>query len=290
MAAKIISGKELAGDMRAEIAERVKALSTKGIIPGLAVILVGEDPASQSYVSAKKKACEELGIASFSRDLSDDVSEKELLDLISEFNNDPKVHGILVQLPLPRQINEQRVIEAIAPEKDVDGFTSINAGRMVLGHRAFLPCTPHGVIKLIERAGVPTKGAKMVIVGRSNIVGKPLMNLAVSKDVNATVTVCHTGTKDLTSHTRDADILVACAGVPELIKADMVKPGACVIDVGINRVDDPKSKKGWRMVGDVDYNSVLEVAGSITPVPGGVGPMTITMLMYNTVESAESGT
>ena len=207
--------------------------------------------------------------------------------MIDSFNRDPAVHGILVQLPLPEHIDEAAVIGAISPDKDVDGFTPINVGRMVLGQRCFLPCTPHGIIKLIEKAGVRTKGAEVVIVGRSNIVGKPLANLFVRKELNSTVTVCHTGTANLAEHTRRADILIACAGRPRLITGEMVKPGACVIDVGVNRVEDPSSSRGYRLVGDVDFESAVLTAGSITPVPGGVGPMTIAMLLSNTAESAE---
>lgn len=287
MSAIVLDGKKLAEDIRSSLKVRVGALTAKGIIPGLAVLLVGEDPASVSYVTAKEKACAEIGMRSIDRRLPAGSSEDEIVALVKAFNDDPSVNGILVQLPLPKGVDEARIIEAISPEKDVDGFTAVNIGRMVIGEPCFLPCTPHGVIKLIELAGVKTGGAHAVIVGRSNIVGKPLANLLVRKAINATVTVCHTGTKDLAEHTRRADILIACAGVPELIKADMVKPGACVIDVGVNRVDDPSKEKGWRLVGDVDYKSVREVAGALTPVPGGVGPMTITMLLYNTVESAE---
>jgi methylenetetrahydrofolate dehydrogenase (NADP+)/methenyltetrahydrofolate cyclohydrolase len=282
-----LDGKKLAEDIRAELKVRVQALAARGVVPGLAVLLVGEDPASVSYVTAKEKACAEIGMRSIDRRLPAGSSEAEIVAIVEAFNADPSVNGILVQLPLPKGVNEARIIEAISPEKDVDGFTPVNIGRMVIGEPCFLPCTPHGVIKLIELAGVKTAGAHAVIVGRSNIVGKPLANLLVRKSINATVTVCHTGTKDMAEHTRRADILIACAGVPELIKADMVKPGACVIDVGVNRVDDATKAKGWRLVGDVDYKAVLEVAGALTPVPGGVGPMTITMLLYNTVESAE---
>jgi methylenetetrahydrofolate dehydrogenase (NADP+)/methenyltetrahydrofolate cyclohydrolase len=287
MPATIIDGKALAEDIRTEIAARVKTLASKGVVPGLGVILVGEDPASVSYVTAKEKACADAGMASFEHRLPADASEAELLALVRAFNADPAVHGILVQLPLPGRLSEKRVIEAIHPDKDVDGFTPINIGRMIIGDPCFIPCTPHGVIKLIQRAGVQTKGAHAVIVGRSNIVGKPLANLLIRKDINATVTVCHTGTRDMGAYTRQADIIIACAGVPELIKADMVKPGACVIDVGVNRINAPDRPKGWRLAGDVEFGSVREVAGSITPVPGGVGPMTITMLLHNTVESAE---
>lgn len=287
MPAILLDGKKLAEDIRNALVPRIQALAARAVVPGLAVLLVGEDPASVSYVSAKEKACAELGMKSFEKRLPASASEDDIVRQVSAFNADPAVHGILVQLPLPRGVSETRVIEAISPEKDVDGFTPVNIGRMVIGQPCFLPCTPHGVIKLIEIAGVKTAGAHAVVVGRSNIVGKPLANLLARKSINATVTVCHTGTRDLAEHTRRADILIACAGVPELIKGDMVKPGACVIDVGVNRVEDPSKAKGWRLVGDVDFTSVKELAGSITPVPGGVGPMTITMLLYNTVESAE---
>ncbi|GAB1432559.1 bifunctional methylenetetrahydrofolate dehydrogenase/methenyltetrahydrofolate cyclohydrolase FolD [Spirochaetota bacterium] len=287
MSATLLDGKKLADSIRKALVPRIEALKNKAIIPGLAVLLVGEDPASISYVSAKEKACEELGMKSFEKRLPANASEAEIVSVVKSFNSDPKVHGILVQLPLPKNVSETKVIEAISPEKDVDGFTPENLGRMMIEEPCYLPCTPHGVIKLVETAGVHTKGANAVIVGRSNIVGKPLSVLMTRKSINSTVTVCHTGTKNLAEHTKRADILIACAGVPELIKADMVKPGACVIDVGVNRVTDATKAKGWRLVGDVDFNAVKEVAGSITPVPGGVGPMTITMLLFNTVEAAE---
>lgn len=287
MPALLLDGKKLAEEVRTGLGPRIAALAARGIVPGLAVLLVGENPASVSYVTAKEKACEELGMKSFECRLPADAGEAAIVAKVEEYNADPAVHGILVQLPLPKGVSESKVIDAISPDKDVDGFTPVNIGRMVIGDPCFLPCTPHGVIKLIEVAGVKTAGSHAVIVGRSNIVGKPLANLLTRKSINSTVTVCHTGTRDLAEHTRRADILIACAGVPELIKADMVKPGACVIDVGVNRVDDPSKAKGWRLVGDVDFNAVKDVAGSITPVPGGVGPMTITMLLYNTVESAE---
>jgi methylenetetrahydrofolate dehydrogenase (NADP+)/methenyltetrahydrofolate cyclohydrolase len=286
MAARIIDGKKVAEEIRAEIKSRAEALAAKGVIPGLAVILVGMDPASVSYVTAKEKACAENGLTSFERLLGAETPETELLDLVRAFNDDPRVHGILVQLPLPRHIDERKVIAAIAPEKDVDGFTPINVGRMLLDEPCYLPCTPAGVIELIKRSGVKTDGARAVVVGRSNIVGKPLMNLFVRKSINATVTVCHTGTRDLAHHCREADIVVACAGKPGLVTADMIKPGACVIDVGVNRVEDPTASKGYRLKGDVDFDAVSKVAGWITPVPGGVGPMTITMLLANTVEAA----
>ncbi|MDX9899481.1 MAG: bifunctional methylenetetrahydrofolate dehydrogenase/methenyltetrahydrofolate cyclohydrolase FolD [Spirochaetia bacterium] len=287
MPALILDGKKLAADVRIDLEPRIKVLAANGVKPGLAFVLVGDDPASMSYVRAKEKACAELGMRSFERVLPASASEGDIVTVVRAFNANPAVHGILVQLPLPKGISESRIISEISADKDVDGFTPINVGRMILGDACFLPCTPHGIIKLIEVAGVKTNGAHAVIVGRSNIVGKPMANLMIRKSINATVTVCHTGTKDLAEHTKRADILIACAGVPEIIKADMVKPGACVIDVGVNRVEDASRPKGWRLVGDVDFQAVKDVAGAITPVPGGVGPMTITMLLYNTVESAE---
>jgi methylenetetrahydrofolate dehydrogenase (NADP+)/methenyltetrahydrofolate cyclohydrolase len=286
MSARIIDGKLVAAEIRDEVKAKAAKLAAKGVVPGLAVILVGLDPASVSYVTAKEKACAENGLASFEVKLPAETSQVELLAVVRRFNADPKVHGILVQLPLPKHIDDKAVIATIAPEKDVDGFTPINVGRMVLDEPCYLPCTPAGVIELIRRSGVTTNGAKAVVVGRSNIVGKPLMNLLVRKSVNATVTVCHTGTKDLASHVRDADIVIACAGKPGLVKAEMLKPGCCVIDVGVNRVEDPTAAKGYRLKGDVDFEAASKVAGWITPVPGGVGPMTITMLLANTVDAA----
>jgi len=286
MNATVIDGKKLAASIREDLSRDVKLITAKGIIPALAVILLGEDPASISYVTGKEKACAELGMKSYDYRLSEKTSEGELLALIDSCNKNPLIHGILVQLPLPSHINEQKVIAAISVEKDVDGFTPQNVGRMVLGEEAYIPCTPHGVVKLIQAAGVKTQGAHVVVVGRSNIVGKPLMNLLVRKELNATVTICHTGTKDLSVFTKQADILIACAGKSGLITKDMVKEGACVIDVGVNRIKDATHPKGYRLVGDVDFEGVGSVAGSITPVPGGVGPMTITMLLYNTVASA----
>ena len=289
MSAQILDGKQLAARMRAEIARRVAELKTKhGVVPGLAVVLVGEDPASVSYVTAKEKACEDAGMFSREIRLPADTSEAKVLDVVRGLNADDSVHGILVQLPLPKQINEQAVIHAIAPEKDVDGFTPVNVGRMMLGEDCFLPCTPHGVIKMLQAAGVETSGKHAVVVGRSNIVGKPVAQLLMRKAPggNATVTVCHTGTKDLGLFTRQADILVVAAGRAGTVTADMIKPGAAVIDVGVNRISDATKKNGFRLAGDVDFQSAKEVAGVITPVPGGVGPMTITMLLENTVQAA----
>jgi methylenetetrahydrofolate dehydrogenase (NADP+)/methenyltetrahydrofolate cyclohydrolase len=289
MAAKIIDGKQIAAGMRAGLKAEVEKLKQKGVVPGLGVILVGEDPASQSYVTAKERACEEIGIYSDNNRLPADASRWDVIGLINRMNSDPKIHGILVQLPLPKHIDESQVLLAITPRKDVDGFHPINIGKMVAGQKAFLPCTPHGIIQLLLRSGVKIEGADVVIVGRSNIVGKPLANMLIQKSPtgNATVTVCHTRTKNLAGHTLRADIIVAAAGSPGAITADMVKEGAVVIDVGVNRVEDAASAKGYRLVGDVDFEKVKEKASLITPVPGGVGPMTITMLLYNTVESAK---
>ena len=286
MSAILIDGKRIAEEIRDELVQKVILLKQKGVIPGLAVILVGDNPASISYVTAKEKACAEIGMKSFETRMAENTSEEALLERIAECNRDPNVHGILVQLPLPRHIDEHRVIEAIDPNKDVDGFTPVNLGRMLLEQPCFIPCTPFGIIELLKRSGVPTNGARAVVVGRSNIVGKPLANLFLRKSVNATVTVCHTGTRDLGSHVREADIVVACAGAPGLVSVDMIKPGACIIDVGVNRVPDSTKKKGYRLCGDVDFEGASQVAGWITPVPGGVGPMTITMLLSNTIDAA----
>ena len=289
MAAKIIDGKQVAADMQAELKKEVAKLKKQGIVPGLGVILVGEDPASKSYVTAKERACEELGIYSDDNRLPADTTQQDLIALINRMNTDPKINGILVQLPLPKHLDESEVLLAINPDKDVDGFHPTNIGKMVAGQAAFLPCTPHGVIQLLQRSGVKIEGSHVVIVGRSNIVGKPLANMLIqkNKDGNATVTVCHTRTADLAYHTRQADIIIAAAGRPNTITADMVKDGVVVIDVGVNRIEDETAKKGYRLVGDVDFETVKEKASLITPVPGGVGPMTITMLLYNTVESAK---
>ena len=287
MAARIIDGRKAAEEIRGELASRIAALAGRGLVPGLAVILVGDNPASLSYVTGKEKSCRELGIASLGRHLPADTKESDLIDLIREYNGDPSVHGILVQIPLPVHLNERRVIESISPGKDMDGLTSVNVGRLVLEEPCYLPCTPAGVLELLRRNGVETRGAGVVVVGRSNLVGRPLMNLLARRSINATVTLCHTGTKDLADRCREADILVACAGSPGLIKGDMVKPGACVIDVGMTRVEDPGAKRGYRLAGDVDYETASEVAGWITPVPGGVGPMTVTMLLANAVAAAD---
>jgi len=289
MTAQIIDGKQVAADMRAELKDKVARLKDKGIVPGLAVVLVGDDPASKSYVTAKEKACDNIGIYSEDIRLPAETSQAELMALIDKLNKNDKINGILVQLPLPKHLDEGEVLLAIDPKKDVDGFHPVNVGKMMLGQKAFLPCTPHGIIQLLLQSNVKIEGAEAVIVGRSNIVGKPLANMLIQKNAtgNATVTVCHTRTKNLADHTRKADILIAAAGRPNTITADMVKDGVVVIDVGVNRVDDPTKKRGYRLTGDVDFEAVKEKASLITPVPGGVGPMTITMLLYNTVESAE---
>lgn len=287
MSAKIIDGKRLAAELRAEIARGTEELKKQGVTPGLAVILVGENPASVSYVTAKEKACAEAGMYSREIRLPATIVERELLDEIAKLNADPTIDGILVQLPLPKGFDEKRVINAIAPEKDVDGFTPVNVGRMLIGEPCFLPCTPHGIIKLIEFSGMDLKGKHAVVVGRSNIVGKPIAVLLARKETNATVTVCHTGTPDISVFTRSADVVIVAAGRPNTVTGDMLKPGATVIDVGVNRVPDATRPKGFRLVGDADYESCAAVASAITPVPGGVGPMTITMLLWNTLESAK---
>jgi methylenetetrahydrofolate dehydrogenase (NADP+)/methenyltetrahydrofolate cyclohydrolase len=289
MTAQIVDGKQVAADIRAELKQEVTKLKEQGIVPGLGVILVGDDPASVSYVTGKERACDELGIYSDNHRLAADTSQADLMALVEKMNADPKINGILVQLPLPSHMNESEVIFAIDPAKDVDGFHPVSVGKMVVGEKTFLPCTPHGVLHLLLRSGVKIEGSHTVIVGRSNIVGKPLANMLIQKSPtgNATVTVCHTRTQDLAHYTRQADILVAAAGRPNTVTADMVKEGAAVIDVGVNRVEDASKKRGYRLVGDVDFESVKEKASLITPVPGGVGPMTITMLMVNTVESAK---
>jgi len=290
MKAKTIDGKELAARTRAEIADGVAALkATKGVTPGLAVILVGDNPASVSYVTAKEKACREAGMYSREIRLPAETSEADLVKLVKDLNADPAIHGILVQLPLPKGISEQAVIKAIAVEKDVDGFTPENVGRMVIGEKCFLPCTPHGILKLIEFSGMDISGKHAVVIGRSNIVGKPVALLLARKGAhaNATVTMCHTGTKDVAAFTKTADVVVVAAGRPNTLTGDMLKPGAVVIDVGVNRVPDASRPKGFRLCGDADFESCAEVASAITPVPGGVGPMTITMLLWNTLESAK---
>lgn len=287
MSAVVIDGFSVAASVRSRVALSVASLKASGIVPCLAVVLVGEDPASVSYVTGKEKALSEVGMSDRSIRLPATTGEAELLSIIEGLNGDPSVHGILVQLPLPKHIDEARVIMAIDPEKDVDGFHPVNVGNMVIDRPGFLPCTPHGVLVLLKEAGIKTSGAHAVVVGRSNIVGKPLSILLARRDCNCTVTICHTGTVDLPSITRQADILIAAIGKPRVITAGMIKPGAAVIDVGVNRVEDPTAKKGFRLVGDVDFIPACEVASFITPVPRGVGPMTIAMLMENTLLAAE---
>lgn len=286
MSAEIIDGFSIAQQVRHKAAEEAAELGLQGIAPCLAVVLVGENPASVSYVTAKERALEEAGMLGKDIRLPGDTTEFDLLGLIEELNQDDSVHGILVQLPLPSHIDEDKVIMAIRPEKDVDGFHPVNVGNMMIGRKSYLPCTPHGVLVLLQTMGIPTAGKHAVIVGRSNIVGKPLSVLLTRREYNATVTLCHTGTKDLASFTRQADILIAAAGSPGMVKAHMVKEGAVVIDVGVNRIPDATKKSGFRLCGDVDFEAVKEVASYITPVPRGVGPMTIAMLMMNTVEAA----
>jgi methylenetetrahydrofolate dehydrogenase (NADP+)/methenyltetrahydrofolate cyclohydrolase len=291
MAAKIISGAEVAKQIREELKKEVEDLKTqKGVVPGLVTILVGENPASVSYVTAKQKTSKELGFYSIQDNQPADISEGALLALIDKYNNDPQIHGILVQLPLPKHVNETKVLYAINPNKDVDGFHPVNVGKLMIGEADYLPCTPAGIQELLVRSGVETKGAELVVVGRSNIVGKPIANIMLQKQkgANSTVTIVHTGTPrdKIIDHCRRADILVVAAGVAKYVKADWVKTGAAVIDVGVNRIGMSESGKAI-LAGDVDYETVKEIAGLITPVPGGVGPMTITMLMKNTVKAAK---
>ena len=290
MKAELIDGKALAAETRAKVKAGVAELKAKtGVTPGLGVVLVGDDPASRSYVTAKERALEEAGMRSVDVRLPAETTQEELLAVIARLNADPQVHGILVQLPLPRGLDADAVIEAIAPEKDVDGFTPINVGKLILGQDCFLPCTPHGVLRLLQRAGARTRGAHVVVVGRSAIVGRPLANLLSRKapDGDATVTLCHSATPDLARFTRAADILIVAAGRPGTVTGDMVKPGAVVIDVGVNRVPDPTAQRGYRLRGDCDFEGVAEVASALTPVPGGVGPMTIAMLLENTLKAAQ---
>lgn len=290
MPAKILDGKAVAANWHREVAQRAAAFQQKhGIPPCLAVILVGDNPASISYVTAKERACAADGIASRPIRLAASSTQDDVLREIATLANDDSVHGILVQLPLPKHIDCNAVINAIPPEKDVDGFTDVNAGRMLIGEACLLPCTPHGIVRLLVESGVKTDGAHAVVVGRSNIVGRPLANLLSRRGPggNATVTLCHTATKDLAAYTRQADILIVAAGRPQTVTGDMVKLGVVAIDVGVNRVADATAKRGYRLMGDIDYPSVSAVASLITPVPGGVGPLTIAMLMLNTVQAAE---
>ena len=289
MSAKIISGTEIARQVREELKQEVSDLKARhNIVPGLATVLLGDNPASKSYIAGKEKAAIALGIYSERIDLPDTTTEAELLALIKRLNNDPKIHGILVQLPLPKGIDETKVLYAIDPKKDVDGFHPVNLGKLMIGDPDFIPCTPFGIQQLLIRSGIKIDGAEVVIVGRSNLVGKPIANILLQKvaGANATVTICHTGTKDIKSHTLKAEILIVAAGKPNSVTVDMVKEGAVVIDVGVNRIGKTSEGKDI-LVGDVDYDKIKEKASFITPVPGGVGPMTITMLMANTVKAAK---
>ena len=294
MTAKIIKGTEVRDEILVELKDEVdKIKKEQGIVPGLVTILVGENPASISYVTAKIKTAQSLGFKEVQDSQPDDITEEELLAIVEKYNKDDSIHGILVQLPLPKNIDDKKILNAIDPDKDVDGFHPINVGRLMIGgeEAKFLPCTPAGIQELIVRSGVETEGAEVVVVGRSNIVGKPIANIMLQKaaGANATVTIAHTRTKDLAFHCKRADILVVAAGVPDLVKPEWIKPGACVIDVGVNRVGEKISEKTGKKIailkGDVDFEKAKEIAGSITPVPGGVGPMTITMLMKNTLKS-----
>jgi len=283
----LIDGAGVGKEIRARVANDVRTLVAKGTTPGLSVVLVGDDPASAAYVLSKGKACEEAGIRGDTTRMPASTKQAELLAVVDRLNADPAVHGILVQMPLPKQIDPDVVLRRIDPNKDVDGFHPVNVGRLLIGDpHAFAPCTPAGVMVLLRKYGVKTSGARVVVIGRSNIVGKPMAALLLQPGVDATVTVCHSRTRDLASHTREADIVIAAAGRPRMLTGDMIRPGAVVIDVGINRVDDASARRGYRLVGDVDFESARKVASLITPVPGGVGPMTIAMLLDNTVKAA----
>ena len=289
MTARLIDGNELARAIRAEVATDSRNLTAQGIRPGLAVVLVGDNPASRAYVGSKEKACLEAGMHSVKIELSVDTSEADLLAVVDKLNADPAIHGILVQLPLPKQITTERVLHRVSPAKDVDGFHPVNVGKLVIGDpTAFRPCTPYGVQQMLIRSGIETKGANAVIVGRSTIVGRPMANLLIQDGPggNATVTVCHSRSRDLPAITRSADLLIVAIGKAEFVTGDMVRPGAVVIDVGINRVDDPSRPRGYRLTGDVAFEPAAAVASAITPVPGGVGPMTIAMLLVNTIQAA----
>jgi methylenetetrahydrofolate dehydrogenase (NADP+)/methenyltetrahydrofolate cyclohydrolase len=288
MTAQLIDGKGTAATIHEEIKAEVEQLREEyGVVPGLATVLVGENPASQFYVRSKQKRCAEVGIQSFGHELSDDASQEEVEGLVAELNADSQVHGILVQLPLPKHLDEEKVLAAVGLDKDVDGFHPVNIGRLAMKGRRpmFVPCTPSGCIELLDRYNIPIEGKEAVVLGRSNIVGLPVSMLLLHR--NATITICHSRSQDLPGICSRADILIAAVGRPQMVKADWIKPGAAVIDVGINRVDDPTAKKGYRIVGDVDFEAAQEVAGYITPVPGGVGPMTIAMLLRNTLTSAK---
>ena len=293
MTAQIIDGTAMAADIKAEVATRVAALKAKGVSPGLAVILVGDDPGSVSYVSGKAKDCEEVGIFSETFHLPTETTQQELLSLVASLNADGRFHAILPQLPLPKHVDELAVIDAIRPDKDADGLHPVNLGRVLRGETSgALPCTPHGVVQMLARSGIDPAGKHVVVVGRSTLVGRPVAVLLSNKakGANATVTICHTGTPDIGRFTREADIVVMAAGRPNTLTADMVRDGVVVIDVGTNRIDDASRKRGWRLVGDADYTAIREKASWISPVPGGVGPMTRAMLLVNTVRAAEVAT
>lgn len=286
---KIIDGKLIAGQIKEEIKEETeKLINSKGITPGLAFILVGENPASQMYVKSKGKSCEELGFYSITERLTENTPEEEVLFFIKKFNENKKIHGILVQLPLPPHINEYKIIEAIDFKKDVDGFHPHNVGRLVIGKECFYPCTPYGITELIRRSGIETKGKNAVIIGRSNIVGKPVANLLLKKEFNCSISVCHSATRDIKEYTLNADIIIAAIGKPNFITPDMIKEGCAIIDVGINRIPDSTKKSGYRTTGDIEFEGCYKKCAKITPVPGGVGPMTIAMLMKNTLKSAKT--
>jgi methylenetetrahydrofolate dehydrogenase (NADP+)/methenyltetrahydrofolate cyclohydrolase len=292
MTARIIDGVAIGKEIRAEVAAEVGRLTAQGRTPGLAVVLVGENPASKAYVGSKDKACLEAGMHSVKIELAAETTEAELLATVDRLNADPTIHGVLVQLPLPKQINTQKVLNRVSPAKDVDGFHPVNVGKLVIGDpTALRPCTPYGVQQMLIRSGIETKGAHAVVIGRSTIVGKPMANLLIQTGVggDATVTVCHSRTRDLPAVCRLADIIIAAIGKAEFVTADMVRPGAVVIDVGINRVDDATRPRGYRLTGDVAYEPVAQIASAITPVPGGVGPMTIAMLLANTVQAMRQG-
>ena len=285
---KIIDGKIISALVKEEIKKEAEDLKLKGVIPGLAFILVGDNHASTMYVNSKEKTCKELGFYSIIERMPAETSETKILELIDNFNTDKLIHGILVQLPVPKHIKEQKIIEAIDYRKDVDGFHPQNIGRLVAGMKSFIPCTPYGIVEMLKRKGIETKGKNLVVIGRSNIVGKPVANLFMNKSLNATVTVCHSFTRDIKEFTSKADIIIAAIGKAHFLKADMIREGAVIIDVGINKIEDMSKKSGFRTVGDVDYNDCFEKCSHITPVPGGVGLMTIAMLMKNTLESAQA--
>ena len=289
METKLLKGKPVSDHLKSRLSKKISNLKDDGVIPGLAAVLVGDDPASHVYVRSKSKVFESNNCFSKTYKMPNDSSETQILDLIDKLNNDSKIHGILVQLPLPNHLDSKKILNKVSPSKDVDGFHPLNLGSLFEGNPNFIPCTPNGIIQILDYYAIETSGRHVVVIGRSNIVGKPMFGLLAQKFKigNATVTMCHTGTKDISTFTKQADIVIAAVGVPEMLTSDMIKDGACLIDVGINRVDDQNSEKGYKLVGDIDIKSVIGKASSVTPVPGGVGPMTITMLLYNTVLAAQ---